>query len=157
MAVFSSDWANWFLLDSLDVPNTAPGEYGLAQLDWLERELAAHPEKPAIIVGHHNLQIPGSTTGLKDSTAFEEIFARHRQVKAYIYGHTHNWHVETHASGVQLVNLPPTGYVFKAGRPSGLVRCTLERGGAEFELRSLDPRHPEHAQVRQLQWRNSTG
>jgi len=87
----------------------------------------------------------------------EELFARHRQVKAFIFGHTHNWHVETHASGVQLVNLPPTGYVFKEGRPSGWVRATLARDGAEFELRSLDPQHPEHAQVKRLKWRNSIG
>jgi len=153
VAVLSSDRANWFLLDSLDVPDTAPGEYGAAQLDWLAGELAARPDKPAIIIGHHNLQAPGGTTGLKDSAAFEEIFARHRQVKAYIFGHTHNWHAEQHPSGVQLVNLPPTGFVFKAGRPSGWVRATLARDGAEFELRSLDPQHPEHAQVKQLKWR----
>jgi len=151
--VFASDRANWFLLDSLDVTDIAPGELGVAQLDWLARELAARPDKPAILVGHHNLQPPGGTTGLKDSAAFEEIFARHRQVKAFIFGHTHNWHVEQHASGVQLVNLPPTGFVFKEGRPSGWVRATLARDGAEFELRSLDPQHPEYAQVKQLQWR----
>jgi hypothetical protein len=152
-AVFASARANWFLLDSLDVTDTAPGEFGAAQLDWLARELAVRPDKPAILVGHHNLQAPGATSGLKDTAAFEELFARHRQVKAFIFGHTHNWHVEQHASGVQLVNLPPTGYVFKAGRPSGWVRATLARDGAEFELRSLDPQHPEHAQVKQLQWR----
>ena len=155
--VFASDRANWFLLDSLDVPDTAPGAAGSAQLDWLARELDLRPDKPALVVCHHNLQAPGGTTGLKDSAAFEELFARHRQVKAFIFGHTHNWHLETHASGVQLVNLPPTGFVFKAGRPSGWVRATLTRDGAEFELRSLDPQHPEHAQVKQVQWRNSTG
>jgi predicted phosphodiesterase len=123
------------------------------QLDWLARELDLRPDKPALVVCHHNLQAPGGTTGLKDSAAFEELFARHRQVKAFIFGHTHNWHVEQHASGVQLVNLPPTGYVFKEGRPSGWVRATLARDGAEFELRSLDPQHPEHAQIKQLKWR----
>ncbi|MEI7532830.1 MAG: hypothetical protein WCK57_00540 [Verrucomicrobiae bacterium] len=51
------------------------------------------------------------------------------------------------------MNLPPTGYAFKAGRPSGWVRCTLAAGGAEFELRSLDANHPEHAQVKKLSWR----
>lgn len=151
--VFASDRANWFLLDSLEVTDAAPGEFGTTQLDWLARELAARPDKPAILVGHHNLQAPGSTTGLKDSAAFEELFTRHRQVKAFIFGHTHNWHVEQHPSGVQLVNLPPTAYVFKEGRPSGWVRGTLARDGAEFELRSLDPQHPEHAQVKQLKWR----
>ena len=155
--VFVSDRANWFLLDSLDVTDTAPGEVGSAQLDWLARELDLRPDKPALVVCHHNLQAPGGTTGLKDTAALEELFARHRQVKAFIFGHTHNWHVETHASGVQLVNLPPTGYVFKEGRPSGWVRATLARDGAEFELRSLDPQHPEHAQIKQLKWRNSAG
>ncbi len=156
-AVFSSDRANWFLLDSLDVPNTAPGAAGSAQLDWLARELDLRPDKPALLVCHHNLQTPGGVPGLKDSAALEELFARHRQVKAFIFGHTHNWHVERHASGVQLVSLPPTGFVFKEGRPSGWVRATLARGGAEFELRCLDPQHPEHARVKQLQWRNSAG
>jgi 3',5'-cyclic-AMP phosphodiesterase len=155
--VFASDRANWFLLDSLDVTNSAPGEFGTAQLDWLARELTARPDQPAILVGHHNLQAPGATSWLKDTAAFEELFARHRQVKAYIFGHTHNWQVETHASGVQLVNLPPTGYLLKAGRPSGWVRATLARDGAEFELRSLDPQHPEHAQLKRVRWRNSTG
>jgi len=95
----------------------------------------------------------GGISGLKDSAALEDLFARHPQVKAFVFGHTHNWQVETHVSGVHLVNLPPTGYVFQAGRPGGWVRCTLARGGAEFELRSLDPKHPEQAQVKKLSWR----
>ena len=151
--VLASDRANWFLLDSLDATNHTPGEIGATQLAWLSRELAARPEKPAIIVAHHNLDTTSDVFGLKDSAALVELFTRHRQVKAFIFGHTHNWHVETHTSGVQLINLPPTGYVFKAGRPSGWVRCTLARDGAEFELRSLDATHPEHAKVQRLDWR----
>ena len=152
-AVFSSDRANWFLLDSLAVTDTAPGEVGPAQFTWLSRELDLRPAKPAIVVCHHNLQMPGSTTGLKDSAAMEDLFARHPQVKAFVFGHTHNWHVETHASGVHLINLPQTSYPFKAGRPSGWVRCSLARDGAAFELRALDPKHPEHAQGKTLSWR----
>ena len=151
--VFASERANWFLLDSLDVTLATPGELGAAQLDWLHTELAARADKPAIIVAHHNLQTPGLTAGIKDSAALEELFARQRQVKAFVFGHTHNWNVTQHASGVQLINLPPTGYVFAKGRPSGWVRCTLARDGAEFELRSLDVQHPEHAQVKKLSWR----
>jgi hypothetical protein len=33
------------------------------------------------------------------------------------------------------------------------VRCTLAADGAEFELRCLDAKHPEHAQVQTLKWR----
>lgn len=152
-AVFASADANWYLLDSLDITLSTPGELGPAQLTWLTAELAARPETPAVIVAHHNLKNTGGISGLKDSAALEDLFARHAQVKAFVFGHTHNWHVETHMSGVHLVNLPPTGYVFQAGRPSGWVRCTLARGGAEFELRSLDPKHPEQAQVKKLSWR----
>jgi len=152
VAIFSSALANWFLLDSLETTEHTPGELGAAQLDWLSRSLAARPEKPAIIVCHHPLDLTGQM-GLKDSAAMEELFARHRHVKAFIFGHTHDWHVEEHPSGVQLVNLPPTGYVFKAGRPSGLVRATLARDGVELELRSLDPTHPQHAEIKWLSWR----
>ena len=153
--VFSSDRANWFQLDSLDLTDSSPGELGSAQLAWLTRELATRPHKPAIIVGHHNLQTPDTTSYLKDSAALEEIFARHPQVKAYIYGHTHDWHVTQHKTGVHLINLPPTAYVFKEGRPSGWVRATLARDGAEFELRCLDRTHPEHGQIKKLQWRTT--
>jgi hypothetical protein len=152
-AVFTSSRANWFLLDSLDKPNSTPGELGAAQIEWLARELTARPDKPAIIVGHHNLQTAGMVSGIKETPALEEIFTKNPQVKAYIFGHTHNWNLSQHASGVHLINLPPTGYVFKEGRPTGWVRCTLADDGAEFELRSLDVKHSEHAQIRTLKWR----
>jgi hypothetical protein len=154
-SVFASDRANWFLIDSLMLTNQTPGGLGAGQLDWLSRELAARPDRPALIVCHHNLDAHLNISGLVDTAALEDVFARHRQVKAFIHGHTHDWHVTTHASGVQIINLPPTGYVFQAGRPSGWVRCTLARDGAEFELRTLDPHHPEQAQVKKLAWRTA--
>jgi len=154
-SVFASDRANWFLIDSLMLTNQTPGGLGAGQLDWLSRELAARPDRPALIVCHHNLDAHLNISGLVDTAALEDVFARHRQVKAFIHGHTHDWHVTTHASGVQIINLPPTGYVFQAGRPSGWVRCTLARDGAEFELRALDPHHPEQAQVKKLAWRTT--
>ena len=153
-SVFASDRANWFLLDSLGATLSSPGEVGSAQLAWLAGELELRPQKPAIIVCHHNLQTPGWTDGLKTETpAMDELFARHRQIKAFIFGHTHNWNLSQHKTGVHLINLPPTGYVFSRGRPSGWVRATLARDGAEFELRSLDPQYPDHAQLKQLKWR----
>ncbi len=152
-AVFSSDRANWFLLDSLDVTSKTPGLVGEPQLAWLARELDARPHKPAVVVVHHNPQFPKPTTGLLDSDALMKTLAPRRQVKALIFGHTHDWHITQHASGVHLINLPPTSYAFKEGRPSGWVRATLVRGGMQIELRSLDPKHPEHAQAELLVWR----
>jgi len=153
-SVFSSDRANWFLLDSLYATGQTPGELGAAQLKWLANELAARPEKPAIIVGHHPMDITG-LMGLKDTIEFDSLLTRHKQVKAFIFGHTHNWNIDSHYSGVHLINLPQTAYPFQAGRPSGWVRATLARDGMEIELRCLDPHHPEHAQVKQLKWRTA--
>lgn len=151
--VFSSTHANWFLLDSLDDGDIIAGRLGTAQLVWLARELAARPEKPAVIVCHHNLNQHGGVVGLEDSPAVAELLERQRQVKAFIYGHTHHWHITRHKSGVHLINLPPTAFVFERGRPSGWVRATLAENSLEIELRALDPNHPEHGKVQRLEWR----
>ena len=155
-SVFNSDRANWFLMDSLGATLSSPGEVGSAQLAWLAGELDSRREKPAIIVCHHNLQTPGWTDGLKTETpAMDELFAKNRQIKAFIFGHTHNWNLSQHKTGVHLINLPPTGYVFTRGHPSGWLRATLATDGMEIELRALDPGHPDHGKVKTLSWRTA--
>lgn len=153
--VFTSAPANWFLLDSLGVPGQATGAVGPAQLDWLAHELDARPGRPAVVVVHHNPQFEKVTTGLLDSAALMALLAPRRHVKALIFGHTHDWHIAQHESGIHLINLPPTSYPFKTGRPSGWVRATLASAGAEFELRALDVQHPEHALIQTVKWRVS--
>ena len=153
VAFFASARANWFLLDSLYITATTGGRLGAEQLAWLTREIEARPNQPAIVVCHHHLDRLGRVGGLKDTPALVELLAGQRQVKAFIYGHTHDWHVSQHEKGVQLVNLPPTSYVFIEGRPSGWVRATLTDSGAEFEMRGIDRKHAEHAQVKKLPWR----
>lgn len=151
---FASEYANWFLMDSLDVTAHTPGDLGTAQLDWLKHELAARTEKPAIVVCHHPMDITG-LMGLKDSLPLENLLVRHRQVKAFIFGHTHNWNIAQHPSGVHLINLPQTAYAFQPGRPSGWVHATLARDSMELELRCLDKNHPEQGQVKKLTWRTA--
>jgi hypothetical protein len=75
-----------------------------------------------------------------------------KQVKAHVFGHTHNW---THFTrdGLHSVNLPPTAWVFKEGRPQGWTDLRLTESGATFELRCLDTTHPEHGQKLDLKWR----
>ena len=153
ISVFESARANWFLLDSLQFSSKTPGEVGFAQLDWLARELDARPQKPAIVMVHHNPQFPKPTTGLLDSDALLAELAPRRQVKALIFGHTHDWKTWPHESGIHLINLPPTSYPFHEGRPVGWVRATLARDAMEIELRCLDVKHPEHAQPKNLVWR----
>jgi len=155
VTVFASARANWFLLDSLDVTDTTPGKLGQPQLEWLTREIAARPDKPALIVCHHHLDRIGRVGGVKDTPALVAVLNAHRQVKAFIYGHTHDWHVSQHEKGLQLINLPPTAFVFEPGRPSGWVRATFTDSGAEFELRGIDRKHAEHAQVKKVSWRTA--
>ena len=151
-SMFSSDLANWFLLDSLDVTAHTPGDLGSAQLNWLNQQLDAHTEKPAIVVCHHPMDITG-LMGLRDSMPLEDLLIRHRHVKAFIFGHTHSWSLTKHPSGVHLINLPQTAYPFQAGRPSGWVRVKLAQDSMEIELRCLDKHHPEHAKTTKLDWR----
>jgi hypothetical protein len=35
------------------------------------------------------------------------------------------------------------------------VRAAFTDAGVELELRCLDPKHPEHAQVKKLSWRTT--
>lgn len=146
------------LLDSLEATNSTPGLLGSEQLAWLEKQLQAEQGTPTVVVGHHNIE-PGQVVpaevkmGLRDSQPFREMLEAHRQVKAYIYGHTHTWKTETTAAGLHLINLPPVAYVFEKGRPNGWVHALFDARGVRLELRSLNPQHPQHGQVVTLPWR----
>jgi len=144
--------ANWFILDSLETTLSTPGLLGRQQLDWLASALDANRKKPALILVHHNPGLSGNL-GLKDTTALFEVIRPRRQVKAYIYGHTHTWKIEQDSSGIHLVNLPPVAYVFQQGNPSGWVQATLATDGMRLELRCLDQKHSAHGQVTNLKWR----
>jgi 3',5'-cyclic-AMP phosphodiesterase len=145
--------ANWFVLDSLEKTLSTPGLLGQEQLDWLAGTLDANPGKPALVLVHHNPGKLGTVSGLKDTEALFAIVRPRKQVKAYIFGHTHVWHVEQDLSGIHLVNLPPVAYVFQPSEPYGWVHAMLERKGMRLELRCIDPAHKAHGQVVKLQWR----
>jgi metallophosphoesterase superfamily enzyme len=153
--------ANFIMLDSLNVTTATPGLLGPAQIAWLNKMLDARADKPAIVFVHHDPDLrtdaqkkdsKKKVSGLIDTQAFfDSIFPR-KQVKAYVFGHTHDWHY-LERDGVHFINLPPTAWLFKAGRPRGWVDLNLADAGATFELRSLDPKHPQHGQKLDLKWR----
>lgn len=152
VALLRTDRANWFMLDSLEQTSSTPGLLGRAQLAWLEKTLDANPDKPALILVHHNAGIDGNM-GLKDTVALFEILRPRLQVKAFIYGHTHVWKTEQETSGIHLINLPPVAYVFQNGNPSGWVYGTLQPNGLDLELRCIDTAHKAHGQKVKLEWR----
>lgn len=162
-SVIETPTVNLVLMDSLRFVNKVEGEFGEKQLAWLAAYLEANPGKPAVMIGHHYPQVfredvvpadkPIKISGLVDSDAFLETIDKRNAGKAYIYGHSHNWKTELDENGVHQVNLPPVAYVFDETRPSGWVRATFSKNGAELELRSLDPEHPQHGEKKTLAWR----
>lgn len=153
VALIQTPRANWFILDSLDKTLSTPGYLGKEQLDWLAAGLDKNANKPAIVVVHHNPGIE-ENMGLKDTSAFFEVIRPRKQVKAYIYGHTHTWKIERDSSGIHLVNLPPVAYVFQEGNPSGWVHAKVEDQKMSLELRCIDTTHKAHGQKVELEWRS---
>jgi Icc-related predicted phosphoesterase len=156
--LFEAARANFVLLDSLGVTAATPGALGERQLAWLAKTLDAKADKPAIVFVHHDPGNPlaaavAKPTGLTDVKAFYDVVVPRKQVKAYVFGHTHDWHKEPGDAGLHLVNLPTTAWVFKAGKPRGWTDLKLTDAGATFELRCLDPKHPQHGQTFDLKWR----
>jgi 3',5'-cyclic-AMP phosphodiesterase len=149
----SAPMVNWFVLDSLDKTLSTPGVLGQPQLDWLAKTLDANANKPALVMLHHNPGLTEGVPGLTDTAALLEVLRPRKQVKAYFFGHTHFWNVTPDDSGIHFINLPPTGYVFKEGKPSGWLRATMAPDGMKLELRCVDTTHPQHGEMKELKWR----
>lgn len=79
------------------IDQIVPGEtYGLLtepQADWLDRTLAAAPDKPTIVALHHppflSHDLLFDTIGLRDHELFASVIAKHPQVTRVICGHHH--------------------------------------------------------------------
>ncbi len=155
VALLRTSEVNWFVLDSLETTLQTPGSLGQNQLEWLAKNLDANRKKPALVLLHHNPGNSENVGGLKDTEGLLEVIRPRRQVKAWIFGHTHKWNVRADESGIHLVNLPPVAYVFQAANPSGWVHATVRRDGMNLELHCIDPTHKNHGQVVVLKWRQS--
>jgi len=100
------------LFDSI-VPGRDPGSYDPGRLAWLDRELAAQPERPTVLAVHH----PPLATGVAewdainldrcDREALGEVVARHPQLRAIVGGHLHRVAAST-LSGCPVLAAPST-------------------------------------------------
>jgi 3',5'-cyclic-AMP phosphodiesterase len=156
VSVVESPHANLFLLDSLQEVNVVTGELGQAQLDWLGKALDERDDKPAVVIAHHNPQFTpppegNRWSGIQDSAEFFELISSKKQVKAYVFGHTHDWSI-SQRDGIHLINLPPVAYVFAAGKANGWVGARLRPDGIELALQTIDPDHPRNGERVELNW-----
>lgn len=156
VSVVESPLANWFLLDSLKEVNVTAGKLGNVQRDWLAGALAARSDKPALVMVHHNPQFEPPAEGkawggIQDTAELFELLGRHSNVKALIFGHSHNWSI-SRRDKLHLINLPPVAYVFTAGKPNGWVRVELRERGISLELRTINPAHKQSGERVDLSW-----
>jgi len=102
------------------IPGEDRGEFELAQLQWLEAELASAPGQPTIVAMHQ----PPLVTGMADwdsvimrpadREALAAVIERHPQVRAIVGGHLHRIAASTLA-GRPVVVAPST---FVQARPN---------------------------------------
>ncbi len=154
--VVEAERANLFLLDSLEPKLGANGECGEAQRAWLAKALDARPNKPAVVFAHHNLtwtaDAKGLHSGLTDVVDFWPVLKERKQVKAYVFGHTHTWKLDR-KDDVHLINLPAIGYPFSKGPLIGWLDVRLREDGLDLEVRGLDAKHADHGKKVELSWR----
>lgn len=80
-------------LDTVNPLEFGAGEMCNARLDWLDRTLAAQPDRPTVVFMHH----PPFDTGIAhmdrikcaNGEAFEAVVARHPQIERVLCGHVH--------------------------------------------------------------------
>ncbi|RVU19274.1 TIGR03767 family metallophosphoesterase [Streptomyces antnestii] len=92
-------------LDTTDPGGHYEGSLGTAQLTWLERTLAAHKDDHVLVFSHHTSKTmrnlnkdphhPGETRHGGDELA--ALLGRHRNVLAWINGHSHKNDITPHA------------------------------------------------------------
>jgi 3',5'-cyclic-AMP phosphodiesterase len=156
VAVVEHPRANWFLLDSLEETDASPGSLGAEQCAWLEKELDAHADKPALVCVHHNPQVgkADKNSGLLDTDVLLKIVSPRRHIKALIFGHTHTWRLSM-LGDLHLINLPAVGYPSKSDSPTGWVEAHLGEDEMRLLLHSRDTAHRDHLRPIDLVWRKA--
>lgn len=157
ISVVKTRFANFFLLDSLKKTMVTQGTIGPKQRAWLADALDAHPDKPAIVVTHHNPRLGGDPLhfpgGLIDSQELWKLLAPRSQVKAYIHGHIHDRSFAKH-QGIHIINTPATSYVADPKTSTtGWTIARLSPQEIQLTTRTTDPKHPWNGETKTLPWR----
>jgi 3',5'-cyclic AMP phosphodiesterase CpdA len=142
------------VLDST-VPGQDPGALEADQLAWLDRQLAEHPEAPAVLAMHHSPLPTGIdewdevNLSAADRQALGEVVGGHDQVKAIVAGHLHR--VTASVLGGAAVLSGPSTYlqslpdfvtedVVWNGEPPAFALHALHRGKLSSQVESIGVR-----------------
>jgi len=145
--VIELEHANLVLLDS-----GRRGTLGSEQLDWLAKQLDARTDKPALVFGHFNASDNRGVRpikGMRDGAALLKLLGERNHVRAYFYGHTHEWQHDQ-SRHLSLVNQPAVSYYFGKGLAHGWVDMRLTDTLATLELQCIDPNHKQHGDRKEI-------
>ncbi len=135
------------ILDSLLYVNMFPGMLGRVQRVWLDTFLRICDDTPIILFLHHTPR-----ADLLDNRRLFDIIGPARKVKAVVFGHSHKYDF-VESEGIQLINLPATGYNFTSGQPVGWVEARLTDKGGEFTLHAVGGNTWRNGSTTALKWR----
>ncbi|HLS27324.1 MAG TPA: metallophosphoesterase [Opitutales bacterium] len=138
-----------FLLDTLDPPNVS-GILGEEQIEWIDKVLAQHSDKPVLLFGHHTPTGVGS--GLLDVEKLFEVALAHKHAKAYFYGHSHRWEIKKHED-LHLVNQPATAHVFQEEQTQAYVHAHFAPDRVRLKFDCIDRNHVWHGESHSLPYR----
>lgn len=124
-------------LDTL-IPGQGGGELCAERLDWLDRTLAAAPERPTMILMHHPPFATGiefmDAAGLAAPDAFAAIVARNPQVERISCGHLHRI-IQRRFAGTIAGTAPSTAHQFQLNlEPAARLRLMFEPPGYQLHL-----------------------
>lgn len=135
--IFRDTLGGWSLI-GLDShrPGEVVGELGGPQREWLDRELARHPDRPTALFFHHppvEFASPWmNRIALADRHELGRLLDRHPQVRLVVCGHVH--HETSTLWGSRLVLTTPSTSVQFAPVSSTLVVDTVPPGYRHIEL-----------------------
>ena len=120
------------------IPGEGGGELCADRLLWLDRTLAAAPQRPTVVLMHHPPFLTGiermDRAGLRGTEAFAEIIARHKQIERILCGHLHRA-IDRRFAGTVAGTAPSTAHQIRfdirSGAPLGFV---LEPPGYQLHL-----------------------
>jgi 3',5'-cyclic AMP phosphodiesterase CpdA len=125
------------LLDSV-APGYGHGELDADRLGFLDRALAAAPDRPTVVALHHPPfscgVAPMDRINLDDKPGFAAVIARHRQVRRILCGHQHRPIMAPVAHAIASVAPSVAHQTALSLRPDAASGFTLEPPGYQLHV-----------------------
>jgi 3',5'-cyclic-AMP phosphodiesterase len=120
------------------IPGEGGGRLDAERLRWLDRTLAAAPERPTLLMMHHPPFATGiarmDRAGFADGAALAAVVARHPQVRRVLCGHLHRA-IDCPFAGTVAGTAPSTAHQMRLDlREAAPLRYMLEPAGYQLHI-----------------------